>query len=188
VITTPVLPGQSYMVTCKMKMKKHTSLPLNAKTASINCVMESVSEVSYTRKITERQVIEIWKRALSQEHLISQDGESVEVKYPGRPNDDRGADFRDAVVTTSQGTKKGHIEIHSLTSGWQAHGHHRDPVYNQVVLHVASRQAGKAETVLENGNKIPTVVLNETVLNSAVSPSNNESLSFLRLICHPLSG
>jgi hypothetical protein len=94
------------------------------------CKKKTMRISSFAKKpdLTESQVVEIWKRSLNRKQLVSLDGERIEVKYPGRLNDDRGADFRDAVLVTSQGLRTGHIEIHSLTSGWQDHNHHRDPV------------------------------------------------------------
>ena len=68
--------------------------------------------------------------------MVTEEGERLKIIYPGRVNDDHGADFRDAVIATSQGLIKGDIEVHVSSSDWQAHQHHRDPVYNRVVLHV----------------------------------------------------
>ena len=68
--------------------------------------------------------------------LVTEEGEPIEIIYPGRVNDDQGADFRDAVIATSQGLIKGDIEIHIKSSGWREHGHYRNVAYNQVVLHV----------------------------------------------------
>ena len=87
--------------------------------------------------IPERQVIRIWQNLLlNRTELVTEAGERLKIIYPGRVNDDQGADFRDAVIATSQGLIKGDIEVHVSSSDWQAHQHHRDPVYNRVVLHV----------------------------------------------------
>jgi hypothetical protein len=71
--------------------------------------------------LPESQVIKIWQRLLRyRTELTTEGGEPIKIIYPGRINDDRGADFRDAVITTSQGLIKGDIEVHVKSSGWQS--------------------------------------------------------------------
>ena len=91
--------------------------------------------------------------------MIATGGQPLEVVYPGRLNDSRGGDFRDAVILFGKEIVQGNIEIHSTSSGWQIHGHHRDPQYNQVALHVVWQQDCPGPTLLEDGRSIPTVVL-----------------------------
>jgi len=95
--------------------------------------------------------------------LVTEEGERLKIIYPGRVNDDQGADFRDAVIATSQGLIKGDIEVHVNSSDWQAHQHHRDPVYNRVVLHVVMWHDTKAATILENGRDIPVLALHKYI-------------------------
>ena len=110
--------------------------------------------------ISEKTVIELWQRKVSlREHLVDSRGEPLQVIYPGRHNDGRGADFCDAVVVRTDGEKRGCIEIHSRASGWWTHGHHLDPNYNNVVLHVAYHGGAEAGIVTESGERIPTVIL-----------------------------
>lgn len=108
----------------------------------------------------EIEVVRRWQRQMdSQRKMLAADGRSVEVIYPGRLNDGRGGDFKDAVILSGNDVKQGNIEIHSCTSGWQAHGHHLDPHYNQVVLHVAWQQDSGECIFLEDGQSVPTIVL-----------------------------
>jgi hypothetical protein len=113
--------------------------------------------------------VKIWQQQLQQQRrLTDASGRSVEVVYPGRPNDNRGGDFRDALVKTGGNPQQGNIEIHTRSSGWRHHGHHLDPAYNGVVLHVAwEASGGQAETVLENGKTIPTVILGASTVRMA---------------------
>ena len=62
---------------------------------------------------SESQIIKVWQHQLLHRttELVTEEGEPIEIIYPGRINDDRGADFRDAVVATSQGLRKGDIEL-----------------------------------------------------------------------------
>jgi len=82
--------------------------------------------------LAERQIIKIWQhQLLGRTDLATEGGEPIEIIYPGRINDDQGADFRDAVIATRGKLIKGDIEVHVKSSDWQAHQHHRDPVYNR---------------------------------------------------------
>jgi hypothetical protein len=112
--------------------------------------------------IPEGEIVKLWQKQLNRQDLADSEGVPIKVVYPGRPNDGRGADFRDAVVSTGGEIRKGCIEVHSRVSGWKAHGHHEDPVYNQVILHVAMEEDRPGRTVLQNGQSIPTVILDDS--------------------------
>ncbi len=111
--------------------------------------------------LPERVVVEIWQRLMDRAGLTTADGEPIRIIYPGRKNDGRGADFRDAVIATSQGITKGDIEVHVKSSDWQAHRHHQDPAYNRVILHVVMWHNRRAATVLHNGKTAPILTLDK---------------------------
>jgi len=114
--------------------------------------------------LSERQVTKMWQMLLKDRNEITTEGgELVKVIYPGRANDDRGADFRDAVVATKQGLMQGDIEIHVKSSNWRAHQHHKDPIYNRVILHVVMWHDDKLMCTLNNGGVIPIVTLGKYV-------------------------
>jgi len=129
--------------------------------------------VRQVNNLPESQVIKIWQRLLlDRTELTTEGGELIKIIYPGRSNDDRGADFRDAVILTSQGLIKGDIEVHVKSSGWRAHRHHHDPAYNRVILHVVMWRDTEAATNLQNGKDIPTLVLDK-YLKSRINQSSN---------------
>ncbi len=129
--------------------------------------------------LPESRVVQLWLRHIKKRRrLTDSEGGPVEVVYPGRPNDGRGADFRDAVISSGAETRQGCIEFHSRSSGWQAHGHHLDPVYNEVVLHVAWTQDSPGPTVLQNGKTVPTIIL-----GSHVQPATRPGCQESRLPC-----
>lgn len=112
----------------------------------------------------ESQVVRLCQEKLpGRTDLFTEDGGPVRIIYPGRLNDDRGADLRDAVITTENGPLTGDIEVHVRSSGWWAHGHHEDPVYNRVVLHVVFWHDVAQPVFLQNGRRIPTLSLNRFV-------------------------
>ena len=91
--------------------------------------------------LSESQVIKLWQQLLlNRRELTTEGGEPIRIIYPGRSNDDQGADFRDAIIATKRGVIKGDIEVHVKSSHWRAHRHHQNPVYNWVILHVVSRR------------------------------------------------
>jgi hypothetical protein len=108
--------------------------------------------------ITESQVVKLWHQLLADRtELITEEGEPVEIIYPGRNNDDRGADFRDAVIASNSGLVKGDVEIHVKSSDWQSHRHHQDRAYDRVILHVVMWH--NTATSLTKGSGIPVLAL-----------------------------
>ena len=113
---------------------------------------------------TESDIVTLWQRLLRQRtELTAEGGELIEIIYPGRINNEQGADFRDAVIATNRGLIKGDIEIHVKSSGWHAHRHHQNPAYNQVILHVVMWHNTKAATNLQNGESVPTLALDKYI-------------------------
>ena len=79
--------------------------------------------------------------------------------YPGRQNDDRGADIKDAVILADQGLIKGDIEFHLRPSVWKSHRHHLDPAYNSTILHAVMWPGGETSTTLQSGRRVPVLVM-----------------------------
>jgi len=112
--------------------------------------------------LPESQIVNLWQRLLGHRtELTTEGGEPIKIVYPGRTNDEPGADFRDAVIATNRGLIKGDIEVHVKSSGWRTHRHHQNPVYNRVILHVVMWHDTGAATKLQNGDSIPTLALHK---------------------------
>ena len=70
-----------------------------------------------------------------------------------------GPDFRDALILfDGRELRAGSVEIHLRTRGWGDHGHHLDPAYDTVVLHLVGQHDG-TETRRLNGAIVPVVVI-----------------------------
>ncbi len=111
-------------------------------------------------ELNEAWFSEFWHyQCINDEKLRTEDGRSLRILYPGRPNDIQGADFKDAVVKSGKSLLKGDVEIHLKPGDWRAHHHHLDTRYNSVVLHVVLQEDTKKETTLQNGGKIPVLNL-----------------------------
>jgi hypothetical protein len=120
-------------------------------------------------KLTEAELSELWLgQRFPPQALVLHDGTRIQVVYRGRPSSGPGPDFRDAVVAYPDATlRKGDIELHVHTSDFRAHGHHIDPAYNNLVLHVVFENNGEPETRLPNGRTIPIVALGDWVASRA---------------------
>jgi hypothetical protein len=113
-------------------------------------------------RVSEGQVIRMWQhQLLDRSELVTEAGEPIRIIYPGRINEGRGADFRDAVIATNRGLVKGDIEVHVKSSSWRVHRHHQDSAYNRVVLHVVMWHNARVATSLQNGNSVPVLALHK---------------------------
>ncbi|MCI0804782.1 MAG: DUF2851 family protein, partial [Chloroflexi bacterium] len=103
-----------------------------------------------------------WRHAgLERAEVRGRDGHTYRIVYGGRPGGSVGPDFTDAVVERDDGVVfRGDIEIHVRESDWRAHGHHNDPRYNGVVLHVVAAESKGRPAVKATGASIPLLALN----------------------------
>lgn len=103
----------------------------------------------------------VWiRRAFHETDLRTTDGRSVEIVSPGRLNDGAGPDVRDAKVRIGTTLLTGDIEFHKTPAEWHRHGHHRNPAYNKVILHVVLNAASEFRpAVSRSGRVIPLLPL-----------------------------
>lgn len=78
----------------------------------------------------------LWKYRLFTTDLKTTEGEEIDVLSPGIHNHNEGPDFSDARLRIGGNLWAGNVEIHINASDWIKHGHHRNPVYDSVILHV----------------------------------------------------
>jgi hypothetical protein len=122
-------------------------------------VRKSVIKVM-DKKITENMVVKLWQKlAKTGIDFMTETGEALKVRYPGRVSSEPGADFSDAVIDIGGRLMQGNIELHVQSSDWQTHRHHKNSAYNGVVLHVVMWHDGY-NTILENGICVPVLALN----------------------------
>jgi len=140
--------------------------------------------------LLEVQIIQNWQDQLwDRPDLVTEDGEPVKVVYPGRLNGDGGADFTDAVIATKQGRIKGDIEFHVKSSNWRAHGHHHDPAYNRVVLHIVFWNDTGGPAHLQNGKRIPTLELSKYLRRpNGKHPASSRRPAYSGMPCQKATG
>ena len=122
--------------------------------------------------VTEKQVSTAWQNLLVKGYALqTESGQPLRVIYPGKSNEAPGSDFRDAVIKIGNRTLKGNIEVHINSSDWRKHGHHLNPAYNGVVLHVALRHDCPGDMALQNGDVLPTVAIDRYLQNDGAIPA-----------------
>ena len=86
----------------------------------------------------ERLLQTIWQhQRLLREQLKTLDGRPARILHPGFRSVEGGPDFRGAVIQLGDGSAQtGDIEVDLRSSGWRAHGHDRNPAFQNVILHV----------------------------------------------------
>jgi hypothetical protein len=87
--------------------------------------------------------------------LTGAGGGTVEVLNPGRKGGASGPDFRDAVVRIDGAEARGDVELHLRASYHLQHGHHLDPAYDGLVLHVVFRDDAGGSSPLACGGRVP---------------------------------
>ncbi len=118
-------------------------------------------------RITESLMSLVWQSDMMRNReCVTAGGEWLKVVYPGRRGGVDGPDFRHAIIATNSGELRGDVELHVRSSGWQAHGHHRDPNYNGVILHVVMWDDRDGCTVLQDGRAVTVLPLHPYVGDS----------------------
>ncbi len=114
--------------------------------------------LNFEKTMTEDFLQYIWQHQLYlAEGNQTTDGEMVESIKPGLLNIHAGPDFTDARVRIGDTLWAGCVEVHLRSSDWERHGHHTDPAYNNVVLHVVYQH--DADTYNARRQKIPVMEL-----------------------------
>jgi hypothetical protein len=115
--------------------------------------------------ITEKLLHFIWRfQYFNRTHLLTTEGERVEIVFPGIINSNQGPDFKDAKIRIGTTLFAGSVELHLKTSDWHKHGHQRDSNYGNVILHVVyhhDADKGNNIPVLEVEPHISSILLNK---------------------------
>jgi hypothetical protein len=133
-------------------------------------------------QFSEKLIARLWQ-CQPVKNLVTDNGERFQAIYPGRVSHNRGCDFKDAVFTLNGHMISGDVEIHVKASQWYNHGHHRDPKYNNIALHVVCWHDSQSPTRLQNGKTVPTICLSPFLghssdeLNQHLDLSENSSFS-----------
>lgn len=94
-------------------------------------------------------------------HLLkTTNNEPLRILHVGMYNTGSGPDFFNGRIELNQLQHSGNIEMHVKSSDWYAHGHHEDPAYDNVILHVVYEHD---KLVFIEGIPIPTIELKDLI-------------------------
>lgn len=112
-------------------------------------------------EVSEHVVQCVWyDRLFRNEGLRTDDGKTLKVVSPGWWNQGEGPDFRGAQLEINGKLHNGDVEIHLAHGDWRQHGHHLDPRYENVLLHVVLERDPPAEpTITLSGRRISSLLL-----------------------------
>ena len=129
--------------------------------------MSSENQVSEPAR--EGFLYQLWlERDLTRMALQTVDGHEIAILEKGVRNYDAGPDFSDALIRYQGRMLRGDIEVHPVAGDWYHHGHHHDPRYNSVVLHVVTMFCPKDfRTLRQDGALVPTLNLDSYLENPA---------------------
>ncbi len=114
----------------------------------------------------------IWKNKMFDRNLlVTQDSQPIDVLFPGFHNHNAGPDFLEAKVRIGDILWVGNVEIHLKSSDWYAHGHERDPAYDNIILHVVYED--DIPVWNENNNQIPTLNLSKLIHKEVLKKYNS---------------
>ena len=112
-----------------------------------------------TAYIDEHDLCAAWAALRAPGELRTTDGRRLEIVHRGSWTHGFGPDFRDAMICLDGvELRTGSVELHLRTRGWTDHGHHLDPRYNAVVLHVVAEHDW-VRTVRQDGVEVPVLHL-----------------------------
>jgi len=97
------------------------------------------NHISVKRIMKEDFIAWLWHFRLYGGPFTLTDSRPFSVDSPGIPNTDAGPDFLGARIRIGDTLWVGHVEIHLRSTDWILHGHHKDPQYDAVILHVVFR-------------------------------------------------
>jgi len=111
----------------------------------------------------EQQLARLWQEQWLRRELETSDGKPLRVVFRGIWTHRRGPDFADALLDLAGTLLAGDIELHVRASDWYTHGHHDDPAYERVILHVVWQDDLARPVTRRDGRSIPTLELTRFV-------------------------
>jgi len=113
----------------------------------------------------------VWKNGFfKHEELKTTQNQRVKIISKGFHNHNAGPDFLNAKIVIDDILWVGNIEMHKSSSDWYAHGHEKDPAYDNVILHVVYDD--NMPVYNSNNVEIATLVLSKYVYKGLLKNYN----------------
>jgi hypothetical protein len=129
--------------------------------------------------VSELVLQKIWLRSdFDQGKIVTQEGDSVEILFPGEWNHLEGPDFRNARFRINGQLVEGDVEVHFSAEDWLRHRHGNNRSYDHVVLHVVLFAPEKRvlELIEEGGARFATVVLLDLLWHDLEAYASDDAL------------
>jgi hypothetical protein len=111
------------------------------------------------------------------EALRTINGRPITVVYRGRWTFGFGPDFRGALIAFGAELRRGDVEVHLRGAGWREHGHHLNPAYNDVILHVVLDDDPRDQPYRrQDGETVPALALRPALRGPARSAAHDPAL------------
>lgn len=135
-----------------------------------------VREEDHTIRVPEKVIRCIWNDQLfCTPKLKTQDGQNLEIIYPGYWNFGKGPDFTRATIKVNDKLYEGDVELHVYATDWESHGHSDNPDFDNVILHVYMWQGrGKQPPRKQKKNKVAFNFEIKDFLTKGILDLNNE--------------
>ncbi|MEM7036734.1 MAG: DUF2851 family protein, partial [Bacteroidota bacterium] len=130
----------------------------------------------------------IWKHHhFDRDALRTISGDPVVILDSGALNHDAGPDFLNARIRMGEEQHIGHVELHLRGQDWYRHGHHHDPGYNPVILHVVVEATGKP-ILRADGSDVPELALGNRIHQEKLQALGQWMVAGSRPACAGLVG
>lgn len=131
--------------------------------------------------LSERHLQEAVWRLLSDPGRLwtTASGKRLQILAPGELNVHEGPDFRDMVLLLEGTICVGDGEFHRSLEQWYMHGHHRDPRYSRVILHILTTPVSHPPAGLAEILVIPEAELLEVLQRPTETAPGHPDLSSL---------
>ena len=123
-------------------------------------LLSSVQAPDLKHEISEAHLTQWWKNLETGKQISTVDKRTLYILDRGCPNSHDGPDILGASILIDTHLFHGDVEFHINERSWFHHGHHQDPRYDQVILHV----------VVKVGNRRAVTRLDRPILSVRISP------------------
>jgi hypothetical protein len=110
--------------------------------------------------LLEEEIAALWRYIVpALDGVETTAGKPVRLLKSGRVNSFSGPDLKDVEIEISSRRLRGDLEIHRQSADWYHHGHHRDPAFDGVVVHLCFKADPDCPTRRSDGRFVPVVEL-----------------------------
>jgi hypothetical protein len=110
-------------------------------------------------RVPEAFVAWVWEHRHYQPELVTSNGQTIEIIYPGRRGGSWGPDFRGALIVLDGQLLRGDVEVHLRPRDWMLHHHDHDAAYAATILHVVLEDQPGLDCRRSDGATLPCTAL-----------------------------